>query len=93
MNSNGRRVQLSLHGRIVQFRANNADAAHTLEAVKWLGNIGSHANLDTLMIDDLLDGFELFEHAIERVYVRREEHLKKLASVISKQKGKRRKSR
>ena len=93
VNASGRRVRLTLHRRIGLFQNKYADAAAPLEAVKWLGNVGSHASLDTLTIDDLLDGFELFEHAIERVYVRREEHLRRLANVISKQKGKRRKSR
>ena len=65
------------------------EAAKSLEAVKWLGNVGSHANLDSLTIDDLLDGFDLFEHAIERVYVRRAEDLSKMAARINKQKGKR----
>ena len=91
--SSGRRVRLTLHRRIGVFRNKNADAARSLEAVKWLGNVGSHASLDALTIDDLLDGFELFEHAIDRVYIRREEQLRKLAKVINKQKGKRRHSR
>lgn len=89
--SGQKRVRLSLHERISLFHTKNADAALPLEAVKWLGNVGSHANFDTLDINDLLDGFELFEHAIERVYVRHQEHLKKLASEINKKKGKRRK--
>ena len=86
---NGKRVPLNLHCRIIRFRIKNADAADSLEAVKWLGNVGSHANLDSLTIDDLLDGFELFEHAIERVYVRRAERLSKTAAKINKLKGKR----
>ena len=92
-NSSGKRIPLTLHQRIALFRSKNIDAAVPLEAVKWLGNVGSHASLDALTIDELLDGFELFEHAIERVYVRRDEQLRKLAGVINKQKGKRRKSR
>ena len=86
-NKKGKR--LDLHGRIKLFHTKNADAANSLEAVKWLGNEGSHANLDSLTIDDLLDGFELFEYAIERVYVRRTERLSKIAAGINKQKGKR----
>ena len=93
VNSSRKRVHLTLHQRIGLFQNKYADAAPPLEAVKWLGNVGSHANLNTLTIDDLLNGFELFEHAIERIYVRREEHLRRLASGISKQKGKRPKSR
>ena len=93
LNSSGKRIPLTLHQRIALFRIKNIDAAVPLEAVKWLGNVGSHASLDTLTIDELLDGFELFEHAIERVYVRRDEQLRKLAGVINKHRGKRRKAR
>ena len=93
LNSSGKRIRLTLHQRIASFRIKNIDAAVPLEAVKWLGNVGSHATLDTLTIDELLDGFELFEHAIERVYVRRDEQLMKLANVINKKRGKRRKSK
>ena len=92
-NSSGKRIPLTLHQRIAQFRNKNNDAADSLEAVKWLGNVGSHASLDALTIDELLDGFELFEHAIERVYVRRDEQLIKLAGVINKQRGNRRNAR
>ena len=88
-NKKGKRVRLNLHSRIKLFHTKNADAAISLEAVKWLGNDGSHANLYSLTIDDLLDGFDLFEDAIERVYVRRAERLSKIAAKINKQKGKR----
>ena len=86
---NGKRVPLNLHERIDLFRTKNVDAANFLEAVKWLGNVGSHANPDSLTIDDLLDGFELFEDAIKRVYVRDAERLSKKAKKINKRKGKR----
>ena len=88
-NKKGKRVRLALHGRIKLFHTKNPDAANSLEAVKWLGNDGSHANLDSLTIDDLLDGFDLFEVAIERIYVRRAERVSKIAARINKQKGKR----
>lgn len=93
LNGSGQRIHLTLHRRIGLFQKKYADAAPPLEAVKWLGNVGSHASLDTLTIDDLLDGFELFEHAIERIYVRPEEHIRRLAIAVSKQKGRRRKPR
>ena len=91
-NSSGKRIPLTLHQRIALFRNKNIDAVVPLEAVKWLGNVGSHASFDALTLDELLDGFELFEHAIERVYVRRDEQLTKLAGAINKQRGKRRKA-
>ena len=93
LNASGQRVRLTLHRRIGLFQKKYADAAPPLEAVKWLANVGSHARIDTLTIDDLLDGFELFEHAIERVYARPEEHIRRLASAINRRKGKRRKPR
>ncbi len=88
-NKKERTKRLNLHERIDWFRTKNAKAAKSLEAVKWLGNVGSHANLDNLTIDDLLDGFELFEHTIELVYVGHAEHLSKIADSINQHKGKR----
>jgi len=88
LNRRGKRERISLHARIDKFKQKDAGSADYLLAIKWLGNAGSHANLDELSGDDLLNGFELFEHLIERVYVRREEHLKKMAKRINSRKGK-----
>jgi len=88
INRMGSRARLSLHARIERFKQTAPDSADYLLAIKWLGNAGSHANLDELSRDDLLNGFELFEHVVERIYVKREEHLKKIAKGINSRKGK-----
>jgi Domain of unknown function (DUF4145) len=87
VNKKGKRERLSLHARLEKFKQKDPSSAEYLFAIKWLGNAGSHANLDELSRDELLDGFDLFELVMERVYVRREEHLKKIAKAITSRKG------
>ena len=87
LNKEGKRERISLHARIEKFRRTDARSAEYLSAIKWIGNAGSHPNVDELNGDDLLDGFELFEHVIELIYMRREEHLKKLARNINSRRG------
>ena len=85
---NGKRVPLTLHSRIDKFRAKDAHSAEMLLAIKWLGNAGSHANLDALSADNVLDGFDLFEHVVERIYANRDKAMKRLATKITSRKGK-----
>lgn len=87
LNKNGKRERISLHARIEKLKQKDTRSADYLLAVKWLGNTGSHADVDRLNRNDLLDGFELFEHVVEIVYVKREKHLRKLAREISFRKG------
>lgn len=64
-----KRRRLSAHDRIELYRAAdpaNADIADTLEAVKWIGNSGSHEA--TLTIAEVLEGAELLEHALKELY-------------------------
>ncbi len=66
---NNKRRRLSAHDRIELYRAAdpaNADIADTLEAVKWIGNAGSHEA--TLTIAEVLEGAELLEHALKELY-------------------------
>jgi hypothetical protein len=82
-----RLVRIDLHGRIEEFRKRDAETADYLLALKWLGNVGSHTNLDLLGVEDLLNGFEMFEHVIQLVYVKHERKLKKMAKTINSRKG------
>lgn len=88
MNKRGKRETLSLHARIEKFKTKDAEAANYLLAIKWLGNAGSHSGLDNVDDDDLLGGFELIEHVIERLYVRQEARLKQIAKGLNHRKGK-----
>lgn len=61
--------------RIAAWRRKNrrfAAVGRALEAVKWIGNDGSHPG-DTLTKDDLFRGFRMLEHALVEVYDRRRE--------------------
>lgn len=64
-----KRRQLSTHQRIELYRTTrpaNVPIADTLEAVKWIGNSGSHQA--TLTITDVLEGAELLESALKELY-------------------------
>jgi Domain of unknown function (DUF4145) len=87
INKKGKRERISLHARIEIFKQTDTRSAEYLSAIKWIGNAGSHANVDELSRDDLLSGFDLFEHVVELTYVKREKHLKKLARDINSRKG------
>jgi hypothetical protein len=80
-------TRISLHSRIKKFEEKDADTAQYLLALKWLGNVGSHTDLDELSVDDLLKGFELFEHVIQLVYVKHSNKMKKIAKAINSRRG------
>lgn len=61
--------RLSAHERIGIYRDTNPaqkDIADALEAVKWIGNSGSHEA--ALNVADVLEGAELLEHALKELY-------------------------
>jgi hypothetical protein len=80
-----RRRRLPTQERIKLFRERNPEAARFLEAVKWIGNSGSHES--ALQVHEVLDGVELFTHALHIIYDRRTEKLSKLADKIKSQQG------
>jgi len=84
----GKRSILYLHSRIDKFRVKNKEAADLLMAIKWLGNNSSHASRDKLNRKEVLEGFELIEHVIELLYVKKSQKLKSLAKKITARKGK-----
>jgi hypothetical protein len=71
-NKNRRREPIPLHVRIEKFTQVDPRSGRFLLAIKWIGNAGSHANLNEVSRDDMLNGFELFEQVVELVYVRRD---------------------
>lgn len=87
VNKERKRVPLQLHARIERFAARSADASEFLMAIKWLGNAGSHATLDVDR-DTLLAGFELFEQAVDLIYIGTLRKLKKAAQDLTLRKGK-----
>lgn len=71
----------SAHARIERLGESRSDVATVLEAVKWIGNDGSHTAGSPLK--DVLEGVLLFEHALELVYDDRAEELTKRAEEIN----------
>lgn len=66
INSKGKLV--SLAHRIEKFNSKNPDLKPLIEAVKWIGNAGSHT--EDVDKSDLLDGYELLNFVIEELYER-----------------------
>jgi hypothetical protein len=81
VNAKGRRIQLTTHARLTLLAKNaskHASTADTLLAIKWIGNEGSHAG--SLTRDDVLDGFDLLDHALDQVFNTRAVERAKLAA-------------
>lgn len=75
---------LKLHGRIERLRATHPSVAELLEAVKWIGNQGSHE--DSLGVADVLEGAQLFEHALAQMYDTAPAEIRRRAMQINKAK-------
>lgn len=80
----GERTSLRLHARIDRLRKTNPAVADLLEAVKWIGNQGSHE--DSLETTDVLDGAELLEHALALLYDPTPTQIQRRARQINKAK-------
>jgi hypothetical protein len=80
-------ARLTTHDRIVEFALTRPDVAAQLMAVKWIGNIGSHESVP-LPLDAVLRGTEHFAHALELLYDRDGQRLKRLADAINRKAGK-----
>lgn len=58
-----------LHARLVKFSESEAELGEFLQAIKWLGNEGAHS--DKVTKQDVLDGYEVFSHVLDELYVLR----------------------
>ncbi|MGZ8945970.1 MAG: DUF4145 domain-containing protein [Methylococcaceae bacterium] len=81
---NGKNIPL--HQRLQEFKKSNGEVADLLGAVKWLGNDGSHVGQE-LTEDDLLKGYKVFLHAVEKCFDDPESRVKAYAAYISKGRG------
>ena len=84
-NKKGKFDALTLHARLERFAAKNQQVGEHLLAIKWLGNSGSHAS--ELTKHDVMDAFELLEHALEEIYDSKTSRLNTLSASINKKKG------
>ncbi len=60
--------------------------AEELEAIKWLGNAGSHSH-KTISHDDVLDAYDLMEISLEEIFDNKKLKAKRIAKKINKHKG------
>ncbi len=84
INSKRKRVRLSLHSRIEEFKKKSATQANLLMAIKWLGNAGSH--MLAITRNDILDAYEMMEHLLAEIYDHPAKKLAKLAKQINQSK-------
>jgi hypothetical protein len=76
---------LTLHDRIQKYSLQRPDLAEPLLAAKWLGNAGSHATI--ISRNDVLDAYELLEHVLDELYVRRSHRVGALSRAINRRRG------
>jgi len=81
-NKNNKFPKLSLHQRIEIFEKRDPEIGKQLLALKWAGNTGSHER--ELGQGDLLDAFEILEHALAELIDRRSVKVRNLARKLTK---------
>lgn len=79
----GNTTRIKLHDRIDIYEQHEPKIAKHLMAVKWLGNTAVHENI-TIPRGDLLDAFEIIEHALSEIIEKRTARVEELASKLNK---------
>ncbi len=82
----GAKYRLSTDRRIKEFSVENNEVADLLMAIKWIGNAGSHESRP-LSLSVVLDGIELFAHAIHLLYDDTPQALQRRAARINRRRG------
>jgi hypothetical protein len=83
--SSTKRIRMSTHQRIATFRNKHADAADALEAVKWIGNEGSHAG--ELGVKDVLEGARILGFALRLIYDDEDQQIARRIRKVNKSRG------
>lgn len=87
----GKRVRLGAHARIVKYRDRRPDVAEALEAVKWIGNTGSHES--GLSLAEVAEGADYLDLALRLLYDKTDMRLSRQARAVNRRKGPARNSR
>jgi hypothetical protein len=74
-----------LHNRIAEFRKKDPTLADRLEAIKWIGNRGSHSS--RVKADDVFDALDLVEDFIYEHFEKKGKRIVALTQKIIKRKG------
>ncbi|SIN91255.1 DUF4145 domain-containing protein [Agromyces cerinus] len=80
-----KRKRLSAQERLDIFASTHPEVVHALEAVKWIGNTGTHES--GLSIDDVVTGAKFLELALRRLYDTNEADLLATAKDINRRRG------
>lgn len=80
-----KKERLTTHQRLELFRAIHPEVADVLEAVKWIGNSGSHNN--ELTTADVLSGAGYLGLALRRLYDRSDAELLAQVRAVNKRRG------
>jgi hypothetical protein len=81
----GKYFDLTLHARIDAYAKSEPDIGAQLIALKWLGNTGSHYS--DVKASDLLDAFEILEHALAEIVGGRSKRIALLAKKLTRKHG------
>ncbi len=84
-NVRGKRIRLNTHDRIQEFGQYKTRPAETLEAVKWIGNQGSHEA--ALTATNVLEGAELLGFALRELYDKTEKQMERKVRTVNKRPG------
>jgi len=77
----------TLHERIQLFRATDSENADRAEALKWIGNLGSHG--EQLTKQDLFDSYDILEELLEDIYVGHRRSVREKVREINASRGRR----
>jgi hypothetical protein len=85
----GKYSDLTLHARIDHFAQGQPTTGGQLMALKWVGNAGSHQG--EVSKNDLLDAFEVLDHALVELIDQRSERVSELAKKLTRKHGQKKK--
>jgi Domain of unknown function (DUF4145) len=75
----------TLANRVARFQAVDAGQAKTFDALRQVGNVGSHLGSNTR--ETILDAFEVYEHALEELFGDRKSYFDRLRKKIIEKNG------
>ena len=81
----GKMEKLSLHRRIQVYKKKQPDIGEAFEAIKWVGNEGSHPG--ELEREDLFDDLDILRHVLEELFEKKKERISKMVREINRKRG------
>lgn len=83
-----KRTFIHLHARIDKYKLKDPTNAKHLEALKWVGNSGSHSSNDAIDVDHLIDSYKVLELIIKNMYSRNDTKVRRISTSLLLRKGK-----